>query len=281
MTPLATMLDERARANRAAISKLRTRSALPPAALVAVVAAVLVALPTTIVVGVVVGLAVGVALGWWRRQVAGDRAVGVLLELLDARPATEEEFPRYLNLVEGLSITTGIEQPTLYVVDDPAANAAALGAGANAALVLTTGLLGGIGRVELEGVLAEELARIRVLDADVAARGALLAFGPLLRRSVTTDSSSGPEPGRGKSPRLATVLDGRRHFIADMSASSMTRYPPGLRDALVKMQSIGTAVSGVTWGTAHLWMCNPLPLPDGDQTDHPPLQHRIDLLAEL
>lgn len=281
MTPLTTMLDERARINRAAIVKLRTRAAWPPAALAAVVVAVPVALLTNIVAGVIVGLAVGVALGWWRWQVAGDRAVGVLLELLGARPATEEEFPRYLNLVEGLTITTGIHQPSLYVVDDPAANATALGAGANAALVLTTGLLGGIGRVELEGVLAEELARIRVLDADVAARAALLAFGPLLRRGVGADTSSGSEPGGTTPPRLAAVLDGRRHFIADMSASSMTRYPPGLRDALVQMQSIGTAVGGLTWGTVHLWMCNPLPSPGDGKTDHPPLQHRIDLLAEL
>lgn len=280
MTPLARMLDERAHANRAAITRLRTGAAWVPGAAVAVVVACVVGVVSNLLIGVVAGLAAGVAVGWWRWQAAGENAVPVLLDVLGARPATEAEFPRYLNLVDGLTITSGIKTPALYVLDDPGANAAALGAGGGAALVLTTGLLEGVGRVELEGVLAEQLSRIRILEADLASRAAVLVCGSVLR----TDPAAATPAQRSKVARLEGLLGDQRHFLADMSASSMTRYPPGLRDGLIRMSEGGTALRNVTLGTAHLWMCDPLPRPSSDEpatTDHPPIQHRIDLLAEL
>ncbi len=285
MTPLDAMLDERARANREAVFRLRIRHALWPAVAAGVVVAVALALLVHIVVGLIAGLVVGGAVGWWRWTAIDAAAVPTLLELIGARPATESEFPRYLNLIEGLSMSSGIPAPGLYVLDDPAANAAAFGAGSSAALVATTGLLHGVTRVELEGVLAEELARIRVGDAELAGYGALLVCGPLLHQP----GQSPPPPTKvSRLDRLATLLDAQRHFLADMSAGSLTRYPPGLRGAFVRMSGIGTTVSGVTWGAAHLWMCDPLPVAEGGggaggsaRTDHPPIQHRIDLLAEL
>jgi hypothetical protein len=86
---------------------------------------------------------------------------------------------------------------------------------------------------------------------------------------------------------VAHLLDDRRHLVADISASAMTRFPPGLRDALSQMQETGTVVASSPPGATHLWMCDPLPTtPSGGAADrpvplHPPLQHRIDLLAEL
>lgn len=277
MTPLDKMLHERALANRAAVMRLRIARTWPPAAVVAVVVGVVLALLVNVVVGVAVGVVGGAAVAWWRWNTATVGVVPAVIDALHARVATAEEFPRFVNLIEGLTISSGIEAPTLYVVDDPAANAAACGAGPQAALVVTTGLLDGVTRVELEGVLAEQLARIRVSDAEVAGCCAVLVASSLLNAPATGEP---PAAAATKLAKVAELLGERRHFLADLSASSLTRYPPGLRGAFVRMSGIGTSPRDVTWGTAHLWMCDPL-AQSSIHTDHPPLQHRIDLLAEL
>jgi len=70
---------------------------------------------------------------------------------------------------------------------------------------------------------------------------------------------------------------------------SVTRFPPGLRTALVKMAATGTTVASATYGTAQCWMCDPLGEPTDETarrlveslTQHPSMTLRIDLMAEL
>src|SRR5205807_4279398 len=82
-----------------------------------------------------------------------------------AKPADENEYRRYHNLVEGLCIAAGLPKPRLYVVDDPAPNAFATGRNPkHAAVAVTTGLLEKMNRVELEGVLAHELSHVKNYD---------------------------------------------------------------------------------------------------------------------
>jgi hypothetical protein len=91
-----------------------------------------------------------------------------------------------------------------------------------ATLVLTTGLLRALDPVELEGVLAHELSHIKAGDMVPAtmAAGVVMPVAPLFRGS----------------PELVARLAGPgRELAADERASSVTRYPPGLRDGLVKM----------------------------------------------
>ncbi len=89
----------------------------------------------------------------------------VALAASHAKPADETEYRRYHNLVEGLVIAAGLPKPRLYVVDDPAPNAFATGRNPkHAAIAVTTGLLDTMNRVELEGVLAHELAHVKNYD---------------------------------------------------------------------------------------------------------------------
>jgi len=55
------------------------------------------------------------------------------------------------------------------------------------------------------------------------------------------------------------------------------------------MRDAGTAVRGATWGSAHLFLADPLP-PATDESDarlnalhmiHGEIEHRIDLLGEM
>ncbi len=93
------------------------------------------------------------------------KADAVALAVSRARPADPNEYKRLYNLVEGLCIASGLPQPRIYIVDDPAPNAFATGRNPrHAAIAVTTGLLEKMNRVELEGVLAHELSHVKNYD---------------------------------------------------------------------------------------------------------------------
>ena len=77
------------------------------------------------------------------------------------RVATQEEFPRLYNAIDGLCLSHGIEAPALKVLDSSSVNIAVLSTKKENTLVVTTGTLNYLGVVELEGMLAHALVRIQ------------------------------------------------------------------------------------------------------------------------
>jgi heat shock protein HtpX len=171
----------------------------------------------------------------------------IVLRLSRARPVSPDEEPRYHNLVEGLCVSAGLPKPDLYVVDDDAPNSFATGRNAaHSSIVVTAGLLRKLSRMELEGVLAHELAHIRSNDILVTGLGTALVGLPL--------APTGP-----LATRLLTTLVGRgRERDADLSGVRLTRYPPGLAAALEKVRRDGAGVLSAPRATAHLWISSPL-----------------------
>src|SRR4249919_3140306 len=97
------------------------------------------------------------------------KADTVALAVSRAHPADPAEYRRLYNLVEGLTIASGLPMPRIYIVDDPAPNAFATGRNPrHAAIAVTTGLLEKMNRVELEGVLAHELSHVKNYDTLVS-----------------------------------------------------------------------------------------------------------------
>ena len=93
------------------------------------------------------------------------KADAVALAVSRARPADPAQYRRLYNLVEGLTIASGLPMPRIYIVDDVAPNAFATGRNPrHAAIAVTTGLLEKMNRVELEGVLAHELSHVKNYD---------------------------------------------------------------------------------------------------------------------
>jgi heat shock protein HtpX len=209
-----------------------------------------------IVVVVLAALVVGMTLALWVRAKAAAMVVGAT----GAVAVTEAEHPRLFNLVDGLCLSSGVPRPDLYVLDDPARNVLVAGRDPRrATVVFTSGLLDSLDRIELEGVVAHQLARIR--QDDVAPATLVAVLGRLTRLFM----------------RSALASD--RLVAADLEACQLTRYPPGLIGALEKLSGASTVSSAASSATAHLWFVPPT---DGRTSDsHPPLEERIALLREL
>ena len=165
------ILPEEVTANRRHAVVLCALAAVLPAVVIGVVLGVAVSLVIGAVALVVLEVALGYAL--WRV------APGVALRQVGAVRLSERENPRLFNVTEGLCATFGLRMPELYVVYDNVPNACALGRdAASGALVVTTGLLEMMGPIELEGVVAHELAHVKRDDNGVAVIGLTLArFG--------------------------------------------------------------------------------------------------------
>ena len=244
------------------------------------------------------------------------RADSIALSISRAHPADPEEYQRLHNLVEGLCIASGLPKPRVYIIDDPAPNAFATGRNPrHAAIAVTTGLLGMMNRVELEGVIAHELSHIRNYDILVSTLAVTLVGAVALitdlairmmwwnggreRRDGDHGDSGNPLAIIGfvlliLAPIIARAMQAtisrRRETLADVSACQLTRYPPGLISALEKLKKDTTVTHSASTATAHLWIEQPMS-GVGDRgrlasihrlfDTHPPLDERISLLREL
>lgn len=229
--------------------------------------AVLIALVLAVLVHPLVGIAVGVlaALAWVvavraRLASAADRVVSGL----DAAPVDPQQHPRLANLLEGLGATSGVTDPTVLLVRSDAMNAMVAVSGERVDVVLTSALVERLGRLELEGVLANLLGRVK----DGSARYATTVLAVL------------GHSGRARR-LLSQHLGEQRAVMSDLAAVDLTRYPPGLIAALSAMEDRGTTLS-VPAVTAPLWIAPVSGVdPARDTGERQPLALRIAVLSEL
>jgi len=191
-----------------------------------------------LVAGLVVGLAL-VALAWWRAE-------PLVVSMARARPADPVEDARLLNLLDGLCAATGLTRPDAYVVPDAAPNALTIGRSPRSAAVLVTaGLLEGLRRVELEGVLAHELSHVK--EGSIGLRTVAV---PLVGLPATVLPA-------GLAGRMRRWVVGESEAPADLAAVAVTRYPPGLAAGLEAVAAAGGRVATPP-ALAHLWLAPPL-----------------------
>lgn len=163
-------------------------------------------------------LVAGVAAGSPRR----------LLGQLGTRPAVPGDEARLVNLVEALCVADGLALPKLRVLEDPAPNALVLGATTrDAVLVVTSGLLGLLDRMELEALVAHELAHVKRKDLSAAAAA---------MRALALVAQLSPVASRG----VQRLAGPSREALADQAAVRVTCYPPALAGALDKLATAGT-----------------------------------------
>ncbi len=214
----------------------------------------------------ILALGVGVVTAAVLVQGAVDRAIESF------GPLTEAGDERLDNLVEGLSLSLGLDEPELYVIADAGANAAAVSDGERSLVIVTDRLLDELDRMSLEGVVAELLVRIKDGDAVVATQVAGI-LAPRLEGPLA------PLLGGFARKAMADALDTDRDLLADQAAAATTRYPPGLAAALTTIDKLGAKTAATNRRNDHLWIAPSL----GDEAviPHVPLEWRVDMLLEI
>ena len=235
----------------------------------------------------------------------------IVLSMSKARPVDRDSEPYLVNVVEGLSIAAGLPMPRAYVIDDPAPNAFATGRNPqNAAIAVTRGLMEKLDRLELEGVVAHELAHIKNYDTLVQTLAAVMAGTVVLLSDWMMRTlwwGGGRRRGGGKdgggnailmlvaialmilAPIFAAVIQmaisRKREYLADANGALLTRYPPGLASALRKIASDHNRLSVANKATEALYIYNPLRDYGGGMNNlfntHPPIDDRIARLEAM
>ncbi len=237
---------------------------------------------------------------------AGDKLVLAQSQARELAPGAE---PQLRNIVETLSIGLGIAPPRIYLIDDTAPNAFATGRDPkHASIVVTRGLLDKLDRTELEGVIAHEMSHvvnrdIRVMLLVTVLVGTVALLSDWMLRSFAWGGGGrrGRDRGGGGiiliiaialailTPIVATLIQlavsRQREYLADASGALLTRYPPGLANALRKIAADTEALEVANKATASLYIANPLKdaprALDGLFDTHPPIAERIRRLEAM
>ena len=237
----------------------------------------------------------------------------IILAVSHARPATEEENKKLINILDGLMISSGLKaRPGLYIVEDPQPNAFATGRNPEHAIIcVTTGLLEKLEYYELEGVVAHEMAHIKNYDILLSAIvtvmvGFIVMLSDIFTRSMfwggskrsrSKDNDGSPilmiigliflilAPILGKIMQMA--VSRRREFLADATAVEFTRNPDGLINALRKLDDDQNELKAANKATENMYIVNPFKT-DKDKkkkaslfSTHPSIDDRIEALQNI
>lgn len=224
-------------------------------------------------------------------------------------PISQNDNQYVYRLVENLSITAGLPMPKVYLINDPAINAFATGRNPkHASIAITTGAVEKLQNEELEGVIAHELSHIKNYDillmtVVIVLIGIIALLSDWFLRiqfwgGGKKDNDSGRlgmilmiigvillilSPIIGQLIKLA--ISRKREFLADASASLLTRYPAGLANALEKIKTENMSVKKSNNATAHLYFASPFGRTkhalSGLFATHPPIEQRIETLRKM
>lgn len=258
--------------------------------------------PSILYIAIAFSLIMNVTAYW-----KSDTAV---LSMNRAREADPDQWRDLYHVVENLSITAGIPEPKVYIIEDASPNAFATGRNPkHAAVAVTTGLLERLNRTELEGVLAHELSHVKNYDTllqtvVVVLVGCIALASDIFTRSMWFGGGRSRNSGNREggpvmmligiilivlSPIVATLIQlaisRKREFLADASGALLTRYPEGLASALEKI-STSRPLHAAKNAMAHIYFVNPFKA-DVTGSDakiswlsklfmtHPPVEERI------
>lgn len=234
----------------------------------------------------------------------------IALAITGAKEIQKKDNPTLYNVVENLSIATGVPTPRIFLIEDTALNAFATGRSPkHASVAITRGLLEKLDKAELEGVMAHELAHIqnydiRLQSVIVGLIGLIALLSDIFLRSLhqgrrRSDSDSKGNlvfilvgialailaPIIGKIMHLA--ISRQREYLADASGALITRYPEGLARALEKIKADKEPLEAANKATAHMYIENPLRNEkegkwlNGIFASHPDIDDRISRLRGM
>jgi heat shock protein HtpX len=253
--------------------------------------------------------AVAVLLVLWTVAVVGG--ADILLSSSNAREIQKADTAQLFNIVEEMTIASGLPKPPrVYIIDTDAPNAFSVGTPEKSVVAVTSGLLMHLNRDELQGVIGHEIGHIRNQDTRFMTLAGIMigaiilisygfsrvAFysGPGQRRSSSR--------GSGNAQAILFIVailfailapiaaqlfyfacSRRREYMADASSATFTRYPEGLASALQKIERGAGLMTGVNRAVAPMYVVNPLEATgtSGLFSTHPPTANRVRILRSM
>jgi heat shock protein HtpX len=222
-----------------------------------------------------------VALGaWWTL----DR---VALGMIGAREVPVGEAPLLHSTLERLAARAGIAKPRLYVMRTGIPLSAAAGRGTrSSAVVLSSACLSACPPAELEGLLAHEIAHVRLRDVLVQTAAAVVAallletsrIGGFLQRALLFGL------GPVAAAFVHALVSPKRELAADRLAAELCQSPHGLADALLRLEQAAELVPFEgSPATEPLYPINPFADRGlgGLFGTHPPVAERVRRLRAL
>ncbi|MFV0386778.1 M48 family metalloprotease [Paracoccus sp. (in: a-proteobacteria)] len=203
-------------------------------------------------------------------------------------------------LVADLARRAGLPMPKVYLLPTEQPNAFATGRNPqNAAVAVTQGLLHGLNRDELAGVIAHELAHIKHRDTLTMTVTATMAGAIAMMGNLLLFTGGRDDRGGGIGAVLAMVfapiaammvqmaVSRAREYEADREGAAICGQPLALASALARISQMAGRSMNIPAernpASAALFIINPL---HGLRMDslfatHPPTEERIDRLRTL
>ena len=253
----------------------------------------------------IVPIAVGIAvISVWGSYYGADKLV---ITMTGAKLIQESDNPKLFNLIQEVTIASGLPMPKVAIVVDSAPNAFATGRNPEHALIaFTTGILDAMDRDQLQGVIAHEMAHVANRDTLVSAvaattAGAIAILSDMLTRMMWFGGGRDRNRGGNGNPvvlifsllilvlaplaamLLRSAISRKRESLADATAVAFTRNPAGLRSALEVLASDSTVVHQKSTSVAHIWIESPLDSTSVSKlfSTHPPIAERISVLKAM
>ncbi|MDR3112181.1 MAG: M48 family metallopeptidase [Elusimicrobiota bacterium] len=234
-----------------------------------------------------------------------------ILSMTNATELNRTNAAEIVRIVENIAIAAGIPTPNVYAINDNGLNAFATGRDVNHSYIaLTKGIINKLEKVELECVVAHEMAHIKnrdirlMLIAIVCISFGTIAAEFLLRTAwMTRSNNNSKNSGSIKillfalafafyayayliAPLIKFAVSRTREFQADATAALITRNPQGLISALKKI-SESSVVEKLKNNETVAAICIYSPLTkkpsflskiSGLYSTHPPIEERIKAL---
>jgi len=231
----------------------------------------------------------------------------IVLRMYKAEEVTEAQEPELFAMVHRLTAAANLPMPKVYIIPDESANAFATGRNPeHSAVAVTQGILRLLGRQELEGVLAHELAHVKNRDILIGTVAAVLAgvityiahmaqwaamFGGF-SRSDEDEAEGGGLLGTILLAMLAPIaalliqmaISRSREYLADETGARFAGTSSGLAGALEKLESASQRIPlNANPATENMFIVKPF-TGGGIMnlfSTHPPIEERVRRLREM
>ena len=232
--------------------------------------------------------------------VASRDSKNVFLKLSNARFALRAYYPKLFNIVQEMSIASGLStMPDIYIIDEDSPNAFACGKDhKTASIVVTKGLLARLNRDELQAVVAHEISHI--VNRDIlylmytsCLLGCMVFISDFVIKFLRSCSNRRSFNGGAiyiipfvlislvlvaLSKIFYFCLSKKREYLADACAVQYTRNPMALANALRKIDAEQSYFVNTNPLTSAMFIVSPL---NNKEKTHPPIEKRIQILLRL